>query len=166
MKFYSLAAIGLVAMVDAKDKVDPKENTKWYVDGIKGYHSGFEKAFYKSSSHDLNKECMDDTTIDNMVRFGTILTDPFSIFSDVTDIQKDFNLFADAAEIMENLSKCRFEGPAVELLTLCAKDADACAMPKLLENLTKNMFVLVGKMTSLAETLKDFPAKDKDDFQE
>ena len=28
------------------------------------------------------------------------------------------------------------------------------------------MFVLVGKMTSMAETLKDFPAKGNDDFKE
>ena len=49
---------------------------------------------------------------------------------------------------------------------MCSRDPDACAMNKLIENLTKNMFVLMGKVTSLAESLKDFPATENDDFKE
>ena len=89
-----------------------------------------------------------------------------SVFTDMANIQQDFNLFAEGAEIMENLSKCKFEGPAFDLLALCTKDPEACQMPKVLENLTKNMFVLVGKMTSLAETLQDFPQEEQSEYQE
>ena len=89
-----------------------------------------------------------------------------SLFADVTNIQKDFNVFADGAQIMENFGKCHLEGPAFDVLELCNTDAEACAPQKLLENLTKNMFVLVGKMTSMAETFKGFPATSRSDFKE
>ena len=51
-------------------------------------------------------------------------------------------------------------------MTMCSDEPDKCAMNKLMENVTKNMFVLMGKATSMAESLKDFPAEDKRDFKE
>ena len=49
MKFATLAAAGLmvVSADAAADKA--KENSMWYVDGLKGMHEGFFKSFYKSS---------------------------------------------------------------------------------------------------------------------
>ena len=94
------------------------------------------------------------------------MSDPLNMMASIANIQQDFNMFAEGAEIMENLSKCHFEGPAFDLLHLCNVEAESCTMAKMLENLTKNMFVLVGKMTSMAESLKDFPAKENADFKE
>ena len=51
-------------------------------------------------------------------------------------------------------------------MSLCTKDKEACKMSTLTQNLSKDMFVLVGKMTSLAEVLQDFPSKDKMDFED
>ena len=51
-------------------------------------------------------------------------------------------------------------------MTFCSADATACTMSKMMENLSKGMFVIMGKMTSMAETMKDFPAVDKRDFKE
>ena len=67
---------------------------------------------------------------------------------------------------MENVSKCHFEQSAFDIMEMCNKDAEACTINKIIENLTKNMFVLMGKVTSLAESLKDFPATSNDDFKE
>ena len=36
----------------------------------------------------------------------------------------------------------------------------------MVENFTQNMFVIVGKLSTLAETLKEFPADEEDDFKE
>ena len=94
------------------------------------------------------------------------MADPFSIFTNIGNLEQDMNLFADGAEIMENLVKCKFEGPAFDLMHMCTAHPDECAGPTLIDNLTKNMFVLVGKITSLAETLKGFPANDNGDFKE
>ena len=138
----------------------------WYVDGVKGLHDGFFKAFYKSSSSPDQDQCLNDETINNLIVYGSLAADPLNIFSHITDVQKDFNIFADGAQIMENFSKCHIEGPAFDILHLCSTDDNACAPTKLLENLTKNMFVLVGKMTSMAETFKGFPATERDSFKE
>jgi hypothetical protein len=159
MKFASLAALGLVASVDAK--ADPKETMLWAVGGFKGYHEGFEKAFYKNN-HTPKDGCLDQETIDGFVK----VSNPLAAMKHITSLSEDFTYFSDAAEVFENLSKCRFEGPAFDILHECAKDKTACTPSKFLENVTKNMFVLVGKMTSMAESFKGFPAKNTDDFAE
>jgi hypothetical protein len=33
-------------------------------------------------------------------------------------------------------------------------------------NMSKGMFVVMGKMTSMAEVMKDFPSEDRRDFKE
>merc|ERR1711988_855933 len=61
---------------------------------------------------------------------------------------------------------CHFEKSAFDIMTECTKDPKACALTTITQNLSKDMFVLVGKLTSLAEVMQDFPAKDKEDFSE
>ena len=39
-------------------------------------------------------------------------------------------------------------------------------METITQNLTKNMFVLMGKLTGMAETLKSFPAEEEDEYRE
>ena len=70
------------------------------------------------------------------------------------------------AEIMENLSICRFEESPIDLMTFCTVDTTRCAPQKLSENMSKNMFVLIGKMTSMAENLEGFPAKENEKFKD
>lgn len=70
------------------------------------------------------------------------------------------------AEIFEDLSTCHFEKSAFDLMSMCTKDPKACAFPTITQNLSKDMFVLVGKLTSMAEVLQDFPSKDREDFGE
>ena len=162
----ALALAGTNAMTVQANDDAARENTMWYIDGFRGFHDGFYKAFYKTSSSSNSEGCFDDETIDNLVTYGNIMMDPLSIFNNIADVEEDFNLFADGAEIMENLAKCHFEGPAFDLMHKCNKDITACGFNKLLENLTKNAFVLVGKATSMAESAKGFPSNDKSEFSE
>ena len=69
-------------------------------------------------------------------------------------------------QIAEDVMACHFEKSAYDLMTFCSADATACTMSKLMENLSKNMFVIMGKMTSVAEIMKDFPASDKREFKD
>ena len=159
-----LATVALVSAVAAVDRT-PIETTNYVFNGIRGVHEGFNKAFYKDSEL-ANDECLNDETINNMITYGTILSDPKHMFSRIADAQYDFNIFADGAQIMENLGKCRFEGPAFDVIHMCAADISSCSIGSLGENLTKNMFVLVGKITSMAETFKGFPKADNAGFRE
>merc|ERR1711935_1221373 len=92
-----------------------------------------------SGTSPVSRDTMMDSTKPSIRKtFQTVFNDPFHI--KMTDIQKDFNMFAQMAEIMENLSKCHFEESAFDIMTLCSKEPAACMLPKVTENLTKNMF--------------------------
>ena len=66
------------------------------------------------------------------------------------------NLFGEGAEIMSDLSACHFEQSFYDVWGMCQENKELCAMSQLTENLSKNMFVLMGKLTAMAETMKDF----------
>ena len=162
MKFATIALAA--ATVQAEDAA--RENTLWYVDGVKGYHEGFYKAFYKSSNHQENDKCLDDETIDSITEWGNIMMDPVTAMGNMANMTADINAMTDGMEIFENMQTCRFEGPMYDILHVCKKEPEACTMKKIGENLTKNMFVLVGKMTSLAETMQNFPATGRKEFRD
>lgn len=146
----------------AKQKAD----TMWYVAGLKGYYEGYYKAFYKMELPADAAACLNEETVDNMLSMEHLVTDPLGAVNNIANIQEDVNVFAKMAEVMENLSTCHFEKSAFDLMTMCTKNADACKFATLTQNLSKDMFVLVGKMTSLAEIMQDFPSKDREDFGE
>ena len=104
--------------------------------------------------------------MENTMNFFNMVTNPLSVVTNIADIQKDVNIFTQMAEVMENLSVCHFEKPAFDLLSFCTKDSKVCEISQLTQNMSKDMFVLIGKMTSLAEIMQDFPAKDRMDFSE
>ena len=143
-----------------------ESKSAWGIEGIKGYYDGYYSSFYKSSVRGDMEKCLDKSLIKDMVASEKILADPLAIFSQILDFKRDINEFKHFSAIFENISKCRFEESFFDILTLCTKNPDQCAPKNLLTNLSKNMFVLVGKMTSLAETFKDFPNSDNDAFRE
>jgi len=95
-----------------------------------------------------------------------MLFDPLAIFTKIFDFQHDMAEFAAFGSVYENLSRCKFEETVLDLLSLCTKHPDQCAFGNLMQNLSKNMFVLVGKVTSLGETFQGFPANDPQEFKE
>ena len=151
---------------DPAAKLKQKEDTLWYAAGVKGFYQGFYKTFYKMELPEASSECMNKETMINIIALEQLLANPLGILDDLADIQKDVNVFAQSAEIMENLSVCHFEQPAFDIMTLCTKDMKACDLGTITQNMSKDMFVLIGKMTSLAEIMQDFPAKDRMDFNE
>ena len=166
MKYSTLATIALLGSTQAVTTEAERQNTMWYVDGTKGFHNGFVKAFYKSSNNVDNSECLNNETIESITEYMNAMSDPMAAMNNLLDVTADFNMFTDGMEIFENMQKCRFEGPTYDMLHVCRKTPEACAMKKIGENLTKNMFVLVGKMTSLAEQLQNFPATENNDFKD
>ena len=140
------------------------------IHGYKAFYDGYYRSFYKINSHEtINEDCLDDTTIENIVAMSDIIHDPFSMLN-MKHVQEDLNLFAEGAEIMSDLSACKFEQSIFDIMSMCKeKDEDGkkkCDMAHMTENLSKNMFVLMGKMTGMAETMNDFPAEDPEEYQE
>lgn len=145
-----------------------KQDTMWYIDGVKGFYSGYKKAFYKLHGvQNLDAKCLDDDTVNNIVMVNRMLDDPTKIFDNIADVKGDFNKFTAGAEIFENLMQCHFEESVLDLMNMCTKEPSACLPTTVTQNLSKSVFILVGKFTSLAEIMKDdFPSKDGRDFQE
>ena len=81
------------------------------------------------------------------------------------DLTKDMHLFGAASQIASDMVKCNFQEPLVDLYHWCFSGDGECGVSLLSENLSTNMFVLMGKATSMAETFKDFPTDDTEDFK-
>ena len=162
MKFLALAAIASVQAAPVVQESDPM----WGVEGFKGFYEGYYTSFYKRPAPQGKDGCLNEETITNINKLGKLAADPFSVIGNISNVAEDFNIFTEMSEVFENLATCRFEESIVDLTKMCLGDPEACLMPKLTENFTKNMFVLVGKMTSLAETMQGFPAKENDSFRE
>ena len=157
MKFYTLLALfgAAVAKEETEIVISKEAAIKDQLDGAKSFYDGYYKAFYHASSKDETlSKCMDDATIDNMIQLGKIMKDPLSMF-ELKNIKADMNLFGEAAQVAADLSECHFEQPFFDIWTMCTEDKEACAMPKLTENMTKNMFVFVVKLTQMGETLTE-----------
>ena len=148
--------------VEVDDDVWTSEDLAQYrIAGIKGFHEGFNKAFYKTRTAD--DDCLDDATVDNIAIFTGMVMHPADALSNITDVANDFNLFAEGAEVLENFSGCHFEGPAIEIMSFCSANPDACAITALMENLTKNLVILIGKLSGIAEIFGEIPAETIED---
>ena len=173
MKFYSLVA--LTATVSAKASLFEKDDEAVAVErtiedqleAFKHFYDGYYKSFYHASSKDETlKNCMDDTTIANMIQLGGIIQDPLSMF-ELKNIKSDLNLFGAAAEVTSDLAQCHFEQPFFDIWGMCnEEDSTACAIDTLTQNLTKNMFVLVGKMTQMGESMTEMKTADQSEYEE
>ena len=176
MKFYTLAALAASSAVVAKkplfeapekEEVVPVERTiEDQLEAFKHFYDGFYKSFYHASSRDETlKTCMDETTIANMITLGGIVKDPLSMF-ELKNIKSDLNLFGAAAEVTSDLAQCHFEHPFFDLWGMCKEDETTCAIDTLTQNLTKNMFVLVGKMTQMGESMTEMKGADQAEYEE
>ena len=51
-------AIALMSVAGAVKVEDAPNYTMWYVDGFRGWHDGFAKAFYKTGNVSIDDECL------------------------------------------------------------------------------------------------------------
>ena len=93
---------------DGMSHDDHIADTKWYIEGLKGFYSGYSNAFYRTHKTANQDKCFDDETINNIVVYTELVDDISTMFDDITDIQKDFSMTASRlrrnAEIMTALT--------------------------------------------------------------
>lgn len=153
-----LAVAGLLASTGASD---PNQDVMWYVDGVKGFYDGYYKSLYKQNMDEDMKKCLNDETIGNMVDLANVLAHPFDIFS---DFSKGMDIIKEGTEVLNDVQECKFLQSWTDIDHFCKEDLSNCSMTKMTENLSKNMFVIIGKLTSLTETMKDFPSPDPETY--
>lgn len=162
----SMSALGNQKSITISPDPELEADSKWYVEGAKSFYEGYYKQFYKKRGDDEMSKCLDETTTQNMVNWGTIMLHPTFLTDNILNFGNDFALMTSGFEIMEDVMNCHFEKSGFDLMTFCSSDPDNCKMAKIFENLSKNMFVIMGKMTAMAETMQEFPAEDRRDFKE
>lgn len=95
----SIAVLATIAMVSAQaeatnttvsDKV--KDDTVYYVDGVKGFYDGYYTGLYKNSQETKDTECLNDATVEELIKFMGIAEDPWSLLS-WDKLSEDLNLF-------------------------------------------------------------------------
>lgn len=165
-----------------KDDTEAVERTfEDKLEGFKSFYDGAYKAFYHASSKDpVLNDCMNAETVENIAQLAGIIQDPLSMF-ELKNLKSDLNLFGAAAEVTSDLAQCHFEQPFFDIWGMCtgsddevsedADDLDAeaagpCAIPTLTQNLTKNMFVLVGKLTQMGESFTEMKGAEQKEFEE
>ena len=83
MKFITIAAIlgttqagmfswipGMGGSATPLTEEQKLENTKWWVEGMKGYYDGYYKQFYKTRESESMAECLDLETTNNIIKWG------------------------------------------------------------------------------------------------
>ena len=104
-----------------------------------------------------------------------------------------FSIMGKAANVFSNLNACNFRQPYRDIGEFCHSEDDEveqvvkklkastkkdieiddieveennlCTMGDMLDNITKNMFALMGKFSSFAELMKEFPAESDDELK-
>jgi len=104
-----------------------------------------------------------------------------------------FSIMGKAVNVLSNLNNCGFRQPYRDISEFCSvedeveeialkasskskkdvefddievEDNSLCTMGDMADNVTKNMFALMGKFSSLAELMKVFPAESDDELKQ
>lgn len=124
----------------------------YYVQGIRGLYNGIEDGLHKTKSQ--KDICLNDETQQNLIHIiETLINQDFSNIKD---------LLPDAMEIVENLKKCATSKDTI--YSFCMEDMNRCTPMTLQQNVQKNLFVIMSKVTDLQKLVKDFPAADSEEL--
>ena len=125
----------------------------------------------------MEKECLNNAARNHW-------SEAFSVWLGTNDYDDDVDIwtsFGDTLELLANLNRCAVRKPFRDIYNFCATevevevDADTpdfddlgeaskerCTISTILENLSKNAFVLMGKSSSFIEQVKAFPAQNSE----
>lgn len=95
--------------------------------------------------------CLNDNAIIDVIE----VIDFFETF----DSSKVTKIFSKCMEVFTGIQSCSIEESITDVTTFCSVHPENCTSQSLLDNLTKNMFILMGKFTDLTTILQDFPAQ-------
>lgn len=128
-----------------------KEDTTtfYYLQGLRGFWLGFEHGFLKTK--DDTQTCLDDKTSQKLLKIIDAVVG--------LQINKLQSLIPDMMTTIHSLSSCNV-GDFKKVADYCVEDFSRCAPNKIMANVQKNMFVVMGKFTDLSTLVKQFPADD------
>lgn len=120
MKFLIATAMGgYVTSASPFVKDNAPSKTAWYVDGIKGFYDGYYSSFYKTTETKNMQACLDDDFVKQADEAIKDLTNPLAEVGVVM-------------QMYENISRCKFEESALDIINMCVNDPNSCSIPVLL----------------------------------
>lgn len=152
------------------------EQSLRYFDGVRGGWLGFNRGLYKSAPQkEMEKECLNNKARNNF-------SEAMSVWLGTGEVDSDVDILTsigDTFELLANLNRCAVRKPWRDMYEFCSTESeeveadplapdfddledankDRCSFSTILENLSKNAFVLMGKSGSMVEQIKAFPAE-------
>ena len=122
----------------------------YYIQGAKGAWMGYQSGFYKNTKKNVDN-CLSDKVIEDVMDIVE--------FMQTFDQSKIFGLFGQGMEVFNSFQSCSIESSFNDVSTYCNVHPSACTGAALMDNVTKNMFVLMGKFTEVTSVLQEFPAE-------
>mmetsp|Transcript_23200 Transcript_23200/g.30971 ORF Transcript_23200/g.30971 Transcript_23200/m.30971 type:complete len:263 (-) Transcript_23200:85-873(-) len=169
-------------------KQEMMDRSLMYFDGLRGMWIGFHRGLYRDAPRkEMEEECLNS---EQRARWE----EAYSIYLGTEDVPENadtFTALGDILQLLANLNSCNLRKPYRDLKTFCfvedeSADADKdaekkdddkpefddldddkqakCSFSMVLENFSKNAFVLMGKGSSMAQTMKEFPADNPDEL--
>ena len=136
-------------------------------DGVRGGWLGFNRGLYRATPQkEMEKECLNNKARNQW-------SEAMSVWLGTNDYDDDVDIwtsFGDTLELLANLNKCAVRKPFRDIYRFCSAEVEAdvdpltpdfddlgesskerCTISSILENLSKNAFVLMGKSSSVIE---------------
>ena len=138
-------------------------------DGFRGAWIGFNRGLYKQSpGSDLEKECLGEDSREKWIEAQKV-----RLGLDVDENTDYITALGDVMQVMANLVDCDFRDPVRDIMSFCSVEEvevpeeseveieapeSPCKVKTVIDNLTKNAFVLMAKGSEMAETIQEWPA--------
>ena len=144
---------GLPRFIKQDKPIDPAEKeVDEFVQGARGFFVGFQSGLYKTDKVDEN--CL------NKEAEAKILELFKAVFSGKFDLSFMMKCVTDLMTITSSISSCSTQS-FTDLANFCFFDAgNNCAPAKLMENIQKNLLIIMGKLTDMSTLVMQGLPKD------
>ena len=130
------------------------DSTMFYMQGVRGVWLGLEHGLFKTKA---GETCLNDATTQKI--YNIIYAIENQEFGKMT------KFIPDILQIYTNVMECKTLDEIQGYEDFCTDAEDHCNPSVIFQNLQKNMFLIVGKLTDISSTVsQDFPAATADEF--
>lgn len=95
---------------------------------------------------------MNEETIDSLFDIITFLENP-------SDFSKVMSLLSSGMNVLNGISACGAAESFKDIKEFCTEDPEKCSLQSFMDNVTSNLFVLMGKFSDVVDVLAVFPGE-------
>lgn len=119
---------------------------KYFMNCTRGLVSGFAQGLYKNDSEVVSKNCMSETTYENVMAL--------SKYSSSGNYVGIFQASAKAFQVSFELQKfCRINELQFEVFAFCLNETNNCTQESVMNNLMADIFEVTDTMNKIAEVM-------------